>query len=86
MPRVALTDEQKARYEVDDLCKSVIESIENEFLVKRRLQRGQTAEALGLHTNTWFKWRTNNLAGCGSFRDVAMALRKAGYKITIEKR
>lgn len=86
MPRVAITDEQKAQFEVDRLCKSVIDSIEHTFVVKKRMNKGETAAALNLHPNTWMHWRSHNLAEGGSFRDVAMALRKAGYKITIEAR
>ena len=85
MPRVALTDEQRAKYELEDLCSSVIESIEYAFMVKQKKNRKETADALGVCQNTWTNWRKSNLESCG-FRDVAMALRKAGYQIKVEPR
>ena len=86
MPRVALTEDQRMQHEMDDLCREVLESIERTFLVKKKLTRGETAAALNIHPNTWAKWRAHNLSDGGSFRDVAMALRKAGYQIKIEAR
>ena len=86
MPRVALTDEQRAQHEMDDLCRGILEAIEYTFVVKKKLTRGETAAALNIHPNTWTKWRAHNLSDGGSFRDVALALRKAGYQIKIEAR
>ena len=81
MPRVALTDGQRQEHRLDDLCRSVIETIEVKYMVKGRLTRKQTAEALSLSANTWNNWRTR---GLGGFRDVAKALDTAGYRLVIE--
>lgn len=81
MPRVPLTDAQRQEYRLDDLCKSVIENIEIKFMVKGKLTRKQTAEALSISANTWNNWRTR---GLGGFRDVAKALDTAGYRLVIE--
>ena len=85
MPRVALTDEQRAQHEMDALCREVIGLIESTFLIQKRMNKAETAAALSLHPNTWMNWRKNNLESCG-FRDVVQALRKAGYQIKVESR
>ena len=84
MPRVALTDSQRLEHRLDALCRMAIEAIEVKFMVKDKLTKKQTAEALSLSTGTWLNWRSNNLNGSGSFRDVAKALDMAGYRVTIE--
>lgn len=84
MPRVALTDSQRIENRLDDLCRSVIQAIEIKFMVKDKLNKRETAAALSLSPNTWCNWRSSNLDGSGSFRDVAKALDAAGYRITIE--
>jgi hypothetical protein len=85
MPRVGLTEEQTLHNEAESLCKTALESIEQTFVVKRRMNKQKTADALNLHRNTWANWRTRKLDGV-PFRDVAIALTRAGYKVTIEKR
>ena len=84
MPRVALTDSQRLEHRLDDLCRTVLEAIEVKFMVKDKMTKKQTAAALSLSPNTWCNWRSSNLDGSGSFRDVAKALDAAGYRITIE--
>lgn len=84
MPRVALTDSQRMENRLDDLCRRVIEAIEIKFMVKDKLTKKETAAALSLSPNTWCNWRSSNLDGSGSFRDVAKALDIAGYRVSIE--
>lgn len=84
MPRVALTDSQRQEHRLDDLCRGVIEAIETTFVIKKRMNKQETAFVLGLHPNTWANWRTDRLSSGAKFRDVAKALDAAGYKLIIE--
>lgn len=86
MAKVALTEQQKMRDSTESICKSVIDAILYTFTVKKRLKKAETAEALGLSTNTWYNWRSDSLLNRASFRDVANALYKAGYQLKIEER
>ena len=86
MARVCLTDKQKEQAVADRLCRDVVRSLEQTFVVEKRMNKRETAFALGLHPNTWSSWRTKNIPGNVGFRDVVTAAEKAGYTFRIERR
>lgn len=84
MPRVSLTDEQRTEHLLDKLCRDVLDKIEYNFQIRKRMSKSETADALSISPNTWLNWRRDNLRGHVSFREVVRSLDRAGYRVTIE--
>lgn len=83
MSQVCLTQKQKEQAVVSSVWKDAICKITDTFETRKRMTKAKAADAIGIGRNTWTNWQKGTM---GDFESVVVALHRAGYKVTIEKR